>query len=128
MPLWRGTEANVVVGAIIRNRCSPLLWDYLNEGFGSSPEIALSANMEKKMMKQLVGGRAVRTGSPLEDLSDRELEVFHLLGKGYSTRQVAQELHLSVKTIESHRAHIKDKLNLRNATELVQHAIQWQEE
>jgi DNA-binding NarL/FixJ family response regulator len=90
-------------------------------------EIALSQNMEKRMMKQLVGGRAARTGSPLEDLSDRELEVFRLIGKGYSTRQIAQELHLSIKTIESHRAHIKEKLNLRNATELVQHAIQWQE-
>ena len=78
-------------------------------------------------MKQLVGGRAARTGSPLEDLSDRELEVFRLIGKGYSTRQIAQELHLSVKTIESHRAHIKEKLNLKNAMELAQHAIQWQE-
>ncbi|MFO1496924.1 MAG: response regulator transcription factor [Verrucomicrobiota bacterium] len=90
-------------------------------------EISLSANMEKKMMKQLVGGRAARTGSPLEDLSDRELEVFRLIGKGYSTRQIAEELHLSIKTIESHRAHIKEKLNLKNAMELVQHAIQWQE-
>lgn len=90
-------------------------------------EISLSENMEKKMMKQLVGGRAARTGSPLEDLSDRELEVFRLIGKGYSTRQIAEELHLSIKTIESHRAHIKEKLNLKNAMELVQHAIQWQE-
>lgn len=90
-------------------------------------EISLSENMEKKMMKQLIGGRAARTGSPLEDLSDRELEVFRLIGKGYSTRQIAEELHLSIKTIESHRAHIKEKLNLKNAMELVQHAIQWQE-
>ena len=65
--------------------------------------------------------------NPMLKLSDRELEVFRLIGKGYSTRQIAEELHLSIKTIESHRAHIKEKLNLKNAMELVQHAIQWQE-
>lgn len=90
-------------------------------------EIYLSEKMEKKMMHQLVGGRTTRTGSPIEDLSDRELEVFGLIGQGHGTRQIAEELHLSIKTIESHRAHIKEKLNLKNATELVQHAIQWRE-
>ena len=90
-------------------------------------EIYLSERMEKKMMQQLVGSRAARTGSPLEDLSDRELEVFNLIGQGHGTRQIAEELHLSIKTIESHRAHIKEKLNLKNATELVQHAMQWRE-
>src|SRR5688500_12116434 len=92
-----------------------------------SGEIYLSERMEKKMMHQLVGGRSARTGSPIEDLSDRELEVFGLIGQGHGTRQIAEELHLSIKTIESHRAHINEKLNLRNATELVQHAIQWRE-
>lgn len=92
-----------------------------------SGEIYLSEKMEKRMMHQLVGGRIARTGSPIEDLSDRELEVFCLIGQGHGTRQIAEELHLSIKTIESHRAHIKEKLNLRNATELVQHAIQWRE-
>ena len=90
-------------------------------------EVYLSEKMEKKMMHQLVGGRTTRTGSPIEDLSDRELEVFGLIGQGHGTRQIAEELHLSIKTIESHRAHIKEKLNLKNATELVQHAIQWRE-
>jgi DNA-binding NarL/FixJ family response regulator len=90
-------------------------------------EIYLSEKMEKKMMQQLVGGRSARTGSPLEDLSDRELEVFGLIGQGHGTRQIAEQLHLSIKTIESHRAHIKEKLNLRNANELIQHAIQWRE-
>src|SRR5438552_1124937 len=90
-------------------------------------EIYLSERMEKKMMQQLVGGRAARTGSPLEDLSDRELEVFNLIGQGKGTRQIAEELHLSIKTVESHRAHIKEKLGLKSATELVQHAIQWRD-
>ena len=90
-----------------------------------SGEIYLSNQMEKRMMHQLIGGRTARTGSPIEDLSDRELEVFGLIGQGRGTRQIAEELHLSVKTIESHRAHIKEKLNLKSAAELVQHAIQW---
>lgn len=88
-------------------------------------EVYLSESMEKRMMRQWVGGRAIRSGSPIEDLSDRELEVFGLIGQGHGTRQIAEELHLSIKTIESHRAHIKEKLNLKNAAELVQHAIQW---
>lgn len=75
-------------------------------------------------MHQLVGGRTPATGSLMERLSDRELEVFGLIGQGRGTRQIAEQLHLSVKTIESHRAHIKEKLNLKNATELVHHAIQ----
>jgi DNA-binding CsgD family transcriptional regulator len=59
------------------------------------------------------------------NLTDRELEVFRLIGEGHATRQIADELHLSVKTIESYQAHIKEKLGLRNARELVQHAIEW---
>ncbi len=90
-------------------------------------EIYLSEAMEKKMLHQLVGTGAAPTGSMLSELSDRELEIFNLIGQGRTTRQIAEELHLSVKTIESHRAHIKQKLNLKTATELVQYAIQCQE-
>jgi DNA-binding CsgD family transcriptional regulator len=58
-------------------------------------------------------------------LSDRELEVYRLIGTGHGTRQIADELHVSAKTIESYQAHIKEKLSLRNARELVQHAVEW---
>ena len=61
----------------------------------------------------------------IADLSDRELEVFRLIGEGHGTRQIAEELHISVKTVESYQAHIKEKLSLRSARELMQHAIQW---
>jgi DNA-binding CsgD family transcriptional regulator len=61
----------------------------------------------------------------MADLTDRELEVFRLIGEGHGTRQIVKELHLSVKTVESYQAHIKDKLSLRSGRELVQHAIQW---
>ena len=89
-------------------------------------EVYLSERLGARMLNQLVGGRSASlTGSPIEELSDRELEVFGLIGQGHGTRPIAEKLHLSVKTIESHRAHIKEKLNLRNATELVHHAIQW---
>jgi len=89
--------------------------------------IHLSEKMSSKLMHQLASGRASGTGTLMERLSDRELEVFSLIGQGRGTRQIAEQLHLSVKTIESHRAHIKEKLNLKNATELVHRAIQMRE-
>jgi DNA-binding NarL/FixJ family response regulator len=72
-----------------------------------------------------VAAKTVADGSLVQRLSDRELEVFQLIGQGHGTRQIAEELHLSVKTIESYRAHIKDKLKLKTATELARCAIQW---
>jgi len=91
-----------------------------------SGEVYLSEKLGARMLSQLIGGRGTKLGgTPTEELSDRELEVFGLIGQGHGTRPIAEKLHLSVKTIESHRAHIKEKLNLKNATELVHHAIQW---
>ena len=86
--------------------------------------IYLSENMSSKLMRQLAAGKNMAGGSLMERLSDRELEVFGLIGQGRGTRQIAQQLHLSVKTIESHRAHIKEKLDLKSATELVHCAIE----
>ena len=92
-----------------------------------SGEVYLSESMSKRTMFQLLGRSVSRSGSPLEDLSDRKLEVFTLIGQGRTTRQIAEKLHLSIKTVETHRAHIKEKLNLKSSTELVQHAIHWRE-
>jgi DNA-binding NarL/FixJ family response regulator len=64
-------------------------------------------------------------GSPVDALSDRELEVLQLLGKGFGTREIANELHLSIKTIETHRAHIKEKLGMKDAGQMVRFAIDW---
>jgi DNA-binding NarL/FixJ family response regulator len=88
-------------------------------------EVYLSDRLGNRMLHTLVNGRAHLTSSPVEELSDRELEVFNLIGQGHGTRPIAEKLHLSIKTIESHRAHIKEKLNLQSASELVHHAIQW---
>jgi len=91
--------------------------------------IYLSDRMSSKFMHQLVGGgKTAANGSLIERLSDRELEVFGLIGEGRGTRQIAEQLHLSIKTVESHRAHIKEKLNLRSATELVHRAIQMKQD
>jgi DNA-binding NarL/FixJ family response regulator len=88
-------------------------------------EIYVSDRVANKMLQQYIGGNAVAQRSPVADLTDRELEVFRLIGDGHSTRQIAEELRLSVKTVESYQAHNKEKLSLRSARELMQHAIQW---
>jgi DNA-binding NarL/FixJ family response regulator len=88
-------------------------------------EVYLSDRLTNTMLQQYVRGAPPTKKSPLVNLTDRELEVFRLIGEGHGTRQIADELHLSVKTIESYQAHIKEKLALRNARELVQHAIEW---
>ncbi|MFZ0521686.1 MAG: response regulator transcription factor [Candidatus Acidiferrales bacterium] len=87
--------------------------------------VYLSDRLTNTMLQQFVHGASSTKKSPLVSLTDRELEVFRLIGQGHGTRQIADELHLSVKTIESYQAHIKEKLSLRNARELVQHAIEW---
>ena len=87
-------------------------------------DVYLSDRLTKRMLQQFVNG-SVSPRDPLAKLSDRELEVYRLIGAGHSTRQIADELHVSTKTIESYQAHIKEKLALRNARELVRHAVEW---
>ena len=90
-----------------------------------SGEIYISDKMASKMMRKLVGSSSEINASPVELLSDRELEVFQLIGKGFGTRQIAERLYLSIKTIETYRAHIKEKLNLADSATLLRYAIQW---
>ncbi len=78
-----------------------------------------------KMLRRMVSGSPDATEFPLDRLSDREFEVFELIGSGLQIRQIAKQLHLSIKTIEAHREHIKQKLNLGSATELLKYAVQW---
>jgi DNA-binding NarL/FixJ family response regulator len=88
-------------------------------------EVYLSDRMSNKMLQQYIGGTPSMIQSRIASLSDRELEVFRLIGEGRATREIAEELHLSVKTVETYQAHIKEKLALRSGRELIQHAIQW---
>ncbi len=88
-------------------------------------EIYLSERMANKILQQYMAGTGEVGQSRITELSDRELEVFRLIGDGHSTRRIAEELHLSVKTVETYQAHIKEKLLLRTGRELVQQAIFW---
>ena len=77
------------------------------------------------MMRKLGRYEVSDSASPISSLSDRELEVFRLLGQGNTTRQVADKLYIGVKTVETHLARIKVKLNLGNYNELIVHAALW---
>jgi DNA-binding NarL/FixJ family response regulator len=87
--------------------------------------VYLSDGMSNKMLQQYVGGAPASASSRISNLSDRELEVFCLVGEGRATREIADQLRLSIKTIETYQAHIKEKLVLRSGRELIQQAIQW---
>jgi DNA-binding NarL/FixJ family response regulator len=89
-------------------------------------EVYVSPRMANKMLQQFVGATGPdKRRSSVDDLSDRELEVLRLIGAGHGTRQIAEELRLSVKTVETYQAHLKEKLVLRNSRELVQYAARW---
>jgi DNA-binding NarL/FixJ family response regulator len=88
-------------------------------------EIYVSEKVTALMTKKFLAGASNQTNSPVEQLSDRELEVFQLLGRGYNTRQIAEDLRLGFKTVQGYSARIKVKLNLTTATELLREAVRW---
>ena len=85
----------------------------------------LSQDMSAKLITNFASGG--NQGHPTDKLSDRELEILELIGKGRDVRDIAQALHISAKTVETHRAHIKEKLNLKNARQVTRFAVQWLE-
>jgi len=87
--------------------------------------IYISPRFSERLVFKVIQSGDSDFGSPVDTLSDRELEVLELLGRGRSTRQIADALHLSVKTIETHRAHIKEKLRCKDAEEMVSFAVEW---
>src|SRR5262249_43567988 len=87
--------------------------------------IYLSSPLADRILHRIVSNGEEPAQSPLESLSDRELEVFQLIGQGQATRQIAGRLHLSPKTIETYRENLKKKLNLLNAAELTCRAVHW---
>jgi DNA-binding NarL/FixJ family response regulator len=88
-------------------------------------QIYVSEDLAANMVGKLVVGNSDSSKLSVERLSDRELEVFRLIGMGYGTREMAEGLHLSQKTIETYRAHIKEKLHLQDTNELLRTAIHW---
>lgn len=91
-------------------------------------KIYLSARMSDQVLQAVARGETAHVGSPYDRLSDRELEVFELIGRGSATAEIAKKLHLSVKTIETYQAKLKEKLNLKDAAELMRHALRWVED
>lgn len=90
-------------------------------------EIHVSESVASSLLDRVADGRREPRGTLVDSLSDRELEVFTLIGRGFGTRQVAEKLSLSVKTVETYREHIKDKLKIGNAAKLVRQAVAWVE-
>lgn len=87
----------------------------------------MSEVLAARLAARYLGGQTLQTDSPLGALSDREQQVFGLIGRGRTTRQIAQSMNLSIKTIESHREHIKRKLAIATSAELAQRATHWVE-
>ncbi|MDB6039818.1 MAG: two component transcriptional regulator, LuxR family, partial [Verrucomicrobiales bacterium] len=90
-------------------------------------QVYLSEQMAAKILDNLSGQKPRGSHSPIQKLSDREFEIFQLIGQGKSTRDIAKELHISPKTVDVHRSHIKEKLQLLDATSLIRHAVRWVE-
>ncbi len=90
-------------------------------------KVAVSEKMSARIMDAFTGHRAQRDTTPVTGLSDREFEVFQLVGRGRSTKEIAEQLHLSPKTVEVHRVNIKAKLKLATSPELVHYAVRWVE-
>lgn len=88
-------------------------------------EMYLSTKMKQRMLHRFVNKRGEGAEFAIDTLSNREMEVFRLIGNGFSTRQIASQLGLSAKTIDSYREHLKVKLGLDNGADLIRHAIQW---
>jgi DNA-binding NarL/FixJ family response regulator len=92
-----------------------------------SGQVYVSARISAIILDNLAARKPRGSSSPIEKLSDREFEIFRLIGQGKGTRDIAKQLHLSPKTVEVHRGHIKEKLELKDAIALVHHAIRWVE-
>ena len=90
-------------------------------------EVYVSPQMSARLLEGMSGTRPRGSTSPIQKLTDREFEVFQLIGQGKSTREIAEQLHLSTKTVDVHRSHIKEKLELKDVTALIRHAVRWVE-
>jgi DNA-binding NarL/FixJ family response regulator len=90
-------------------------------------EVYLSPRMSARILENLSARKPRGSSSPIGKLTDREFEIFQLIGQGKSTRDIAEQLHLSTKTVDVHRSHLKEKLELNDVTALIRHAVRWVE-
>lgn len=91
-------------------------------------EMYFSEHIANSFAKKFVGGPMAATATPMESLSDRELEVFNLLGQGFETRRIAESLNVSIKTVQAYCARIREKLHISNGLELLREAIRWHDQ
>lgn len=92
-----------------------------------SGQTYVSPNVSENILRNISARKPRGSDSPIQALSDREFEVFQLVGQGKSTREIADQLHLSPKTVDVHRGHIREKLGLKDVTALVRYAVRWLE-
>jgi len=110
-------------GYITKDEASDKVMQAIRKVVGG--EIYLSEGTTSRLLKSLSDGKGNAEGPAINRLTDRELEVFQLIGKGKATREIAESLNLGLTTIDTYRARIKEKLNIRNATELIHQATEW---
>jgi DNA-binding NarL/FixJ family response regulator len=110
-------------GYVMKHEAMTNVIQAIREVFNGRPY--LSPAMAAQVITKFAHRQAEGEADAVERLSDRELEVLELIGKGNDVRQIAKVLHLSPKTVETHRSHIKDKLDLKNSREVARFALQW---
>lgn len=110
-------------GYVMKHEATDTLLNAIRKVHGG--EIAVSPKMATRILNQLVAGQPAQVTNPVSRLSDRELEVFTLIGQGIGTRQIAERLFLSIKTVEAHRENIKQKLEIKSGPELTRYAVQY---
>jgi DNA-binding NarL/FixJ family response regulator len=111
------------LGYVMKNESSKTVKEAIFKVLGG--DVFLSERMSTSVLARLMRGKPEQPASPIELLSDRELEVFQMLGEGKPSRQIAEELNLTIPTIHSFRNRIKEKLQFKNASEMLLHAMQW---
>jgi DNA-binding NarL/FixJ family response regulator len=112
------------MGYINKEQATGKIIDAIRQVLGG--KIYLSAAMTEKLLKRVVTPSGQHPGrTPIDALSDRELDVFRLIGQGLKTQEIAEQLHLSIKTVETYRDRIREKLDLKDGAELARCAVQW---
>lgn len=110
-------------GYVMKQQAMDNVLDALRKVIGGGTYV--SPQFSERLVFKAIQNSDTDLGTPVDKLSDRELEVLQLFGRGNSTRAIAERLHLSVKTIETHRAHIKEKLGFKDAEEMMKFAVEW---
>lgn len=110
-------------GYIMKQEAIPLVVEAIRKVLGG--DIYASNTVKEKVFKRLTNQQTAESKSPLDILTNRELEVLRLIGEGYSTKEIAERLHLSIKTIGTYRENLKEKLKLKHFTGLVKFAVHW---